>query len=1159
MSLKGNLQSVDLANVFQMLSINQKEGTLVLFDGDTKKSIYFSKEGVSMLSRGRRGTDSLGRILLRYGKITPEQLTSALEKQRTEGKRIGQALEELGAVTAEDIANAVRTQNEEEIYSLFIWKEASFEFVEGPPPESTEQVPTQVTFNVNSLIMEAQRRADEWNYIRGLVPSLDEVYRPTAKMPEAVVDDEVFHMPFAPKLLEVLQQGRLSAGEIMEASYAGKFEVCKILAILLEQGAIEPLSIQDLTNLAQESTAAGDHKSSAKYLRRVVDLGGATPNVNLSLGYALEALDERERAAFFLKTAADAYLDTGQSGPAFDAYQRVARLLPTDIPAVTRLVEIACDNAEILAANRHEVVETGRVLAQVLKEVGRILAAVQVLQRLTTASPQDLTLRNMLVAAYQESEMIPEAVAELESIAAHCASRQNYEEAIRYYRRVLALDRTRESALKKIASLTKERDRKKRLLVRGGVAFLVLAVVGSLGYMVYKIAYGIEADQRLFDKDIKERMTEAMGPVTPLLDRLERLAHDLEVRGPEITKKELDEAKEDLLKKIPDLETKIGLAKAKLDELPKKYPGMGVNVDERKQQLDEKLATVKRQRDEFYQSLRQKGRELATQGEGLRDTRPSKAMEAYRRAQDLVDGVPGAEAQRVECAKWIEGIAHYEELFGNATAEALRLERDGDVKQAHALLVDFLSQYAVTVEFEERLRFPFRLTTRPPNAAVEVLTGIAAEAPGGVLHYEALKGIKARVSAPGFAPVERVLVEPISQDPTPEAIRTLAWEAEVRLEKVPLWTAPALYGSPVETPPLSAGSRILVVDRAGHILALDPQDGRVAVFDALSPGGSPGPPASADGKAFFATADGVLAALDLPGLGLLWRAPAVGLPPAGEGVGPVSGGVLVAGPGLLVVASTTGLLSGLRPDGTPAWPALKLPSGVSRPILLHAPPGQAPRLVVPCDDGILRLVDPATGKLLLVVVPAPGSGQPLAPFRAAPLPLPGASKVLVQTERRFILVEIPAGGGGNPEAPQYKQRWVLEAPRGTEPAGAVVLGEDRILLLFSNGVGQVVRVQSDPSPGKDEVALLKPGEKPSGPPATDGKLVFVASEGVKGKSGQFEGARLLALEPRREGGFDLVWHWKAPPGTRLITGPSVAGKLVLVASSDGTVFALVRE
>ena len=74
MSLRGNLNSVDLANIFQMLSINQKEGTLNIFDGDSKKSIYFSRQGVSMLSRGKAKKDTLGQILLRYDRVNEEQL-----------------------------------------------------------------------------------------------------------------------------------------------------------------------------------------------------------------------------------------------------------------------------------------------------------------------------------------------------------------------------------------------------------------------------------------------------------------------------------------------------------------------------------------------------------------------------------------------------------------------------------------------------------------------------------------------------------------------------------------------------------------------------------------------------------------------------------------------------------------------------------------------------------------------------------------------------------------------------------------------------------------------------------------------------------------------------------------------------------------------------
>ena len=165
MSLKGNLGSVDLANIFQMLSINQKEGTLVISDGLSRKSIYFSREGVSMLSRGSIRQDSLGRILLRYDRITPDQLKRALEKQETCRRLLGEILVDMGAVGEADVENALRVQIEEEIYNLFIWKNAEFEFIEGDihaDEDRPDRPLTMLTFNVNSLIMEAARRIDEW-------------------------------------------------------------------------------------------------------------------------------------------------------------------------------------------------------------------------------------------------------------------------------------------------------------------------------------------------------------------------------------------------------------------------------------------------------------------------------------------------------------------------------------------------------------------------------------------------------------------------------------------------------------------------------------------------------------------------------------------------------------------------------------------------------------------------------------------------------------------------------------------------------------------------------------------------------------------------------------------------------------------------------------
>ena len=80
-SLKGNLNSVDLANIFQMLTLNQREGTLYIFEGASKKAIYFGHDGVSMLARGRTKSDALGRILLRYDRVAADGLAQAARRQ----------------------------------------------------------------------------------------------------------------------------------------------------------------------------------------------------------------------------------------------------------------------------------------------------------------------------------------------------------------------------------------------------------------------------------------------------------------------------------------------------------------------------------------------------------------------------------------------------------------------------------------------------------------------------------------------------------------------------------------------------------------------------------------------------------------------------------------------------------------------------------------------------------------------------------------------------------------------------------------------------------------------------------------------------------------------------------------------------------------------
>src|SRR5258706_14712861 len=99
MSLKGDLSTVGLAEVFQMISMSQKQGTILVQDGESRKAIYFGKEGVSLLSTGKRKGFRIGDILCRFGKITAVQLDEVLQRQRESKRMLGEELIASGVVT----------------------------------------------------------------------------------------------------------------------------------------------------------------------------------------------------------------------------------------------------------------------------------------------------------------------------------------------------------------------------------------------------------------------------------------------------------------------------------------------------------------------------------------------------------------------------------------------------------------------------------------------------------------------------------------------------------------------------------------------------------------------------------------------------------------------------------------------------------------------------------------------------------------------------------------------------------------------------------------------------------------------------------------------------------------------------------------------------
>lgn len=169
MSLVGRLEDLALADIFQIISLSKKTGTLVL-KGKAGAAVIVFKNGQIIQAATDNLRDTLGNTLISGGLITEQDLARALETQRKgpgSGRRLGQILVDQGALSEYHLGETIREQIENMILSLLGWEEGFFNFDLGDvAPSDKIEVVTQefllrAGINPEYLLMESARVSDE--------------------------------------------------------------------------------------------------------------------------------------------------------------------------------------------------------------------------------------------------------------------------------------------------------------------------------------------------------------------------------------------------------------------------------------------------------------------------------------------------------------------------------------------------------------------------------------------------------------------------------------------------------------------------------------------------------------------------------------------------------------------------------------------------------------------------------------------------------------------------------------------------------------------------------------------------------------------------------------------------------------------------------------
>lgn len=251
MGLRGSVRAFSLEQLLEFLTASGHRGTLSLTHQQTTKTLYLYEGGLYV----ERSTWSfrLGDVLVRRAEITAAQLDEALAAQKAEGgtPRLGDILVKLGHTTAERILGARRYQVEEEVYELFGWEDAFFEFVKDALPADFEQRiatdPEEFRFDVRGVLLEASRRLDEWQAIREVLPSekrllvLSERDGAFERAAAALTTGNARHaMP------DDVFSGRTPVGELPRLLGLSRFEAQALAVRLIRGGDVRALQRHEL-------------------------------------------------------------------------------------------------------------------------------------------------------------------------------------------------------------------------------------------------------------------------------------------------------------------------------------------------------------------------------------------------------------------------------------------------------------------------------------------------------------------------------------------------------------------------------------------------------------------------------------------------------------------------------------------------------------------------------------------------------------------------------------------------------------------------------------------------------------------------------------------------------------------------------------------------
>src|SRR5262245_46307356 len=248
MPVQGNLATMSLAEILQWLGNARKTGSLSIERNKVEKRILV-REGRVIACSSQEPADLLGHYLVSRGRISEDDLRSALAAHQAERIHLGKILVTSGALAEDELLRCLEDKTQEAIFGLFEWNDAEFRFTDD---ETGDPNVYEVDLRVEDILLRGAQRWDELQRIRAVFNDPGIVLKRTARIPPA----EVLRNKMARRIFESVNGDRTVA-EILLHAHGSEYIVTKFLHELFRAGVFEIAEVRKVEEPAAVETAGG--------------------------------------------------------------------------------------------------------------------------------------------------------------------------------------------------------------------------------------------------------------------------------------------------------------------------------------------------------------------------------------------------------------------------------------------------------------------------------------------------------------------------------------------------------------------------------------------------------------------------------------------------------------------------------------------------------------------------------------------------------------------------------------------------------------------------------------------------------------------------------------------------------------------------------------